>query len=290
MSRVAILGLGLMGGSLGLALRAVGGVSVAGYARRAATRDAAVARGVVEDIYVTPAEAARGADMVVACVPILQIEALLRAALPGIGEGSLVTDVGSTKAELERIIRPLVASVGAHFVGSHPICGSDEQGIEASRADLYRGAIVVVAEPESGGEPAAAGRVAAFWKSVGARVLAMPAGIHDRILARTSHLPHMISSLLAATVAREPMPESTAGLCGPGFRDTTRLARGAAAVWSDILSTNRDAVLIELGAYRDELNSLIHVLEENNVDAWTGILEQAKSARERMDKAMSNNA
>ena len=289
MSRVAILGLGLMGGSLGLALREGRGKGVAGYARRAATREAATRLRAVDEVYASAADAARGADVVVACVPILQTEPLLREALPGIGRGCLVTDVGSTKVELNRVLGPLAASAGADFVGSHPICGSDEQGIEAARADLYRGAVVVVTPPTGAEGSPVADRAMSLWESVGARVVTMPAAVHDEILARTSHLPHLVSSLLAATVGREPVPGGLADLCGPGFRDTTRLARGATAVWSDILSTNRETVLRELEAYRDQLNRLIRVLEKNKVAEWGGILEQAKSARERVDDAMSSN-
>ena len=148
METIAILGTGLMGSSLGLALRKRGApVRIHAYARRPATREAALNLGIADAVFSDPAEAVRGADIVVLCVPVLTIPKLAKACRAGLKPGVILTDVGSTKACLNKLMAEALAGTGAEFIGSHPICGSEQQGIEAGNADLYEGAMTVVTPP-----------------------------------------------------------------------------------------------------------------------------------------------
>ncbi len=278
MDKVAILGLGLMGGALGLALKARGGVTVAGYARREATRADAVRLQAVDAVFADPAEAVRGADLVVLCVPVFSMQALAAACRAGLQPGCLVTDVGSTKALLTEQIRLSLHGSGAVFVGSHPIAGSEQQGLEAARGDLYADAVTIVTRDGSE-PPAAVDKLCAFWRGVGAVVRVMTPADHDRIMARTSHLPHVAAALVAATVGRANGTENLGLFCGSGFRDVTRVAEGSPDVWLDILQSNRPAVAEEVKALQVRLDAVLAALEGNDAAALRRFLEESRSAR-----------
>jgi len=255
--RVAIHGLGLMGGSLALALRAQG-VFVAGYARRPETRAAALERGIVDACFDGPAEAAAEADIVVLCTPVMTIPELARTIAPALKPGAIITDVGSTKAWLHKVIDHPA------FVGSHPMCGSERTGLEASCADLYQDAVTVVtcpADPNEAADVSHAETIATFWESIGSRVIRLTPHAHDELVARTSHLPHLAASLLVAAVNRERHPH-LGDLMGSGYESTTRLAEGSADVWHDIVKTNAPAVRAELTAFRDELDRLLQQIDQ----------------------------
>ncbi len=280
-NHVAVIGLGLMGGSLGMALRRQPGVRVAGYARRAETRRLALECGAVDAVFDDPAAAVRGARVTVICTPVGQIAAMAAACLPGLEPGSVVTDVGSSKAEVVRRMDDLFAGSPAAFVGSHPIAGSERQGLEAARADLYRGALVVVT-PSPLTRPDALSMTEDFWAGLGARVRRMTPGDHDRLLAATSHLPHLAAALVSATVGRHA-PEQAGLLCGAGFWDTTRVAEGDPAMWHDILQTNRTAVLDELRALQGNLAAMTAALEGGDFGAVRHLLEDARTKRRALE-------
>ncbi|MCX6998556.1 MAG: prephenate dehydrogenase/arogenate dehydrogenase family protein [Kiritimatiellaeota bacterium] len=283
------MGLGLMGGSLGLALKARGGPgSVTGYARRPETRAAALQRQAVDAVCADPAEAVKNADLVVLCVPVLSMPALARACAPGLSAGSLVSDVGSTKAWLTTAMRVSLQGTGAVFVGSHPIAGSEQQGLEAGRADLYAGAVTVVTA--DGSEPAGAvERVQEFWAQLGAQVRVMRPEEHDRVMARTSHLPHVVAALLAATVGREGGTERIGPFCGPGFRDTTRVAEGSPDVWSDILQSNGPAVTEELVALKKKLDEVLALFAQDDREALRRFLRDSRASRQALRAALSQH-
>ncbi len=281
MKRIAIMGLGLMGGSLGLALKARGfdGI-VAAYARRPETRTAALAKGVVDEAFENPADAVREADLVIYCTPILTIPSLMESCTRVFKEGALLTDVGSTKDELTARVNAALAGSRAVFVGSHPIAGSEQQGLEAARADLYDGALVVVTPgPDTTDKSQSVQRIADFWSSLGALVRVISAAEHDRLMARTSHLPHMVASLLAATAARSGEDKEMGPYCGTGFRDTTRVASGSPDVWHDIVSTNAAAIRVELEAYRERLDRLIDWMDAKEFETVKDLLEEGRTAR-----------
>lgn len=282
MKRVGIVGLGLMGGSLGLAMkrRHFPG-QLRGYARRPETRQQALRLGAVDQVFDEPAAAVEDADLVVFCTPILTIPSLVSACRPALKPGCLLTDVGSTKSWLHHQIRPILRGTGSVFVGSHPIAGSEQQGIAAARPDLYEHAVVILTH-DGEVSTSALDATRELWESVGARVRVMTPEEHDRIMARTSHLPHLTAAVLAATVGRGEDPGRWAIYCGSGFRDTTRIAEGSPEVWHDIVSSNAEEVASELRALRRELNQLSDLIEQNRFDSIRQFLEEARSRRRRL--------
>ncbi len=280
MERIAILGLGLMGGSLGLALKARGFKgAIAVYARRAETREIAMSKGIADFVCDDPAAAVRDADLAVYCTPILNIPDLVEQSRAGFKDGVVLTDVGSTKAELARKVGERIKGTGALFVGSHPVAGSEQQGIEAARADLYDGALVVVTPRDEERERDAVRSLDALWSSLGALVTVVSAEEHDRLMARTSHLPHLIASVLAATAGRDGAPLMVGRFCGTGFRDTSRVAEGSPEVWHDIVSTNAASINDELKAYRIELDTLIGWLDQRKFENIKRYLEASRDCR-----------
>ena len=272
--RVAILGLGLMGASLGLALRGKG-VRVVGYNHSPANARTALERGAVDAVADSPAEAVAGASMVVLAAPVLTNIAFAEAIAGALAEGAIVTDMGSTKGEFCR--RVSAAHPGMCLVGSHPVAGSEKQGAGAARAELFVGRRCVVT-PLPGTQEDAICRVEALWRAVGATTLRMPPEDHDRLLARTSHLPHLVSAALAETIGRDRAAE-VGTFCGPGFCDTTRLAAGSVAMWQDILETNRAAIESELRAFKDALDALYRDIQSGDSVSWTRFLDRARAAR-----------
>jgi prephenate dehydrogenase len=281
MVNVAIIGLGMMGSSLGLALKRAGGISTTAYARRPETRADALRFGVATAVAVSPAEAVSNADIVVLCTPILSMEALLRAIVPALKPGALVTDVGSTKAELMRQVGPLFKDTRTVFIGSHPMAGSEKTGIEAGRADLYDGATIVLTPSTADAGGPAVAVLQRFWEKIGGRVLVLDPDDHDRIVARTSHLPQLAASLLALTVGRDPFP-LVSRLCGNGFRDSSRLAASSPEMWHDIIKSNQVPIRAELEAYRGQLDALLALLDAGNFEGLRRMLDESRSARARL--------
>ncbi len=282
MERVAIMGLGLMGGSLGWALRRSGYAgTIHGYARRAETREESVSRGMVDRAFDDPAEAVAGAEFVIFCTPILTIPDLVRQCRSALPEGCIVTDVGSTKSKLMRDVAGILGDSPATFIGSHPVAGSEQQGLAAAREDLYEGALVIVT---AGASSAQTGRVTEFWARLGSHTLVMEAEAHDRLMARTSHLPHMVAVLLALTAGRDGDRKRTGAFCATGFQDTSRIAEGSPEVWHDIVSTNADMLVEELRAYERTLGELLELMEREDFDGVKRMLEAGRAARKELMK------
>ena len=280
MKRVAIIGMGLMGGSLGLALKRLGLAEVSAYARREETRRLALAMGAADHGFETAQSALKGADVVVFCTPVCQIPELARSCRDSLEPGCVITDVGSTKADLVRAMAVLLKGAKASFVGSHPMAGSEKTGVEAARTDLYCGAVTAIT-PGDGVPESAVAVVAGLWSGVGAKVVRLAPDIHDDLVARSSHLPHLVAALLAATAGRDIPPELPA-FCGPGFRDTTRVAAGSPEMWHDIVKTNKTAILTELRAYGAHLNELIGAIDRQDFEAVRTFLERARKLRMTM--------
>lgn len=275
--RLAVLGLGLMGGSLALAARRRGlAAHVSGYARRAATRAQALAAGAVDAAFDDPADAVRGADLVVLCTPVLTMEGLLRACRDALAPGALVTDVGSTKRVLVDTLDMLLRERDAAFVGSHPMCGSEQSGFDVADEGLYEGAMVIVT-PAAGTAEDAVGRVSRFWEGVGGRVRVMSPDAHDRTIARTSHLPHLVAAALAVTVGRDGA--GAGPYCGSGFRDTSRVAEGSEDMWHDIVKSNDRAILDELGAYERVLVQVRELVAAGDFEGVRRFLASARAHR-----------
>ncbi|HEY1065023.1 MAG TPA: prephenate dehydrogenase/arogenate dehydrogenase family protein, partial [Pirellulales bacterium] len=233
---VAILGVGLMGGSLGLALRRRGlADEIVGIGRSRESLQAALACGAVTRIATDLADGLRDAEIIVVCTPVALVAEQVQAAAAVCSPNALATDVGSTKRAIcDRLSAPLPH--GVRFVGGHPICGGEKAGVEAARADLYENRVVVLT-PTATTLATDAATLTEFWTSVGAKVVEMSPHEHDEALAHTSHAPHLVAAALAAA-----LPHDYARLTGTGFRDVTRVAAGGPELWRQIFLDNRDAV------------------------------------------------
>lgn len=275
---VAIVGVGLIGGSVGLALRKRRlAERVVGIGRRMSSLRIAQRRGAVHQITTRLAAGVDEADLVVVCTPVDQIVEHVRQVAAACPEGALITDAGSTKQSLVAALDGRLPR-SVRFVGSHPLAGSHHKGPAEARHDLFQARTVIVT-PGPTTRNADAKRVARFWRALGARVVEMPAEQHDRVLAATSHAPHVMAAALAAATPAEWLP-LTAG----GWRDTTRIAAGDPALWSAILTDNRRAVLAALDAVRRELDGLTQALVTGDFEVLEQRLQAAQTRRELADR------
>jgi prephenate dehydrogenase len=261
--RIAVLGVGLIGGSIGLAAREhVEGAEVIGFGRDSSRLRRAVELGAIGHAAGSLEEALDGADLCFACAPVGALPGLVQAALTAAGAGTLVTDVGSTKGELLRRIDD------PRFVGGHPIAGAETAGVEHARADLFEGAVWYLT-PLAHSEGLLYERLHRFVVDVGARPVALEADTHDRLVAVFSHLPHVLANVLASQAATRLSDHGEAlRQVGPSFRDMTRVAGANTAMWSDIYRSNRRAIVEEIRAFRGELEEVERRLEDGDVADW----------------------
>ena len=247
---VTIIGVGLLGGSIGLAIKALGGgIRVAGVGRRAQSLRAAMKVGAIDSAHLDISQAVPQSDMVILATPVGAFENCLRAIKPCLKKGAVVTDIGSTKGAVVRLAAR-VLGVGGPFVGSHPMAGSEHRGSAYARADLLAGATCIVT-PTPHTPPASVRRVEAFWRALGMRTVRMAPAAHDRAVAEISHLPQALASLLMM----RPKPGHLK-LAASGFRDMTRLAGSDAQMWRDIFLTNPAAILDALDRFGRSLEDL----------------------------------
>jgi prephenate dehydrogenase len=280
--RMVIAGVGLIGGSLGLAARARGlvGESI-GYGRGEENLRVAERRGAVDRYSLTPAAAARDADLIVLAVPVRSLRAVAVDLLPHARPGAVVIDVGSVKgsvvAALDAVVRP-----PSSFVGCHPIAGTEHSGAASALPDLFDRQLCILT-PTGATDPAGLQRVRALWEALGMRVEVMPAAEHDRLLALVSHLPHVAAYALVAAIeaervaGRDPLTYS-----GGGLRDTTRIASSHPEMWRDIFLDNRPEVLRAIDEFRAALERLRGSIEREDPVALEGELARARGARSRL--------
>jgi prephenate dehydrogenase len=274
--RLSILGVGLLGGSIGLAVKeAVKGCTIVGYGHRRSSLQTAQQVGAIDESYDDPASAVRGADWVVLCTPVGVFPDVLRAIAPALASGVIVTDVGSTKASVVRIAKELVPKT-AYFIGSHPMAGSEKRGVEFARADLLSGALCIVTPDESTNSDALV-KVESFWRLLGMRTTRVSPAEHDRLLADVSHLPHAVAAALVAM-----QDEASFELAGKGFADTTRVAAGDAGLWRDIFLDNRDNLLAGIDRFRAQLDRLAKGLRESDASAVKAWLDAAAQRRGKL--------
>jgi prephenate dehydrogenase len=241
--RLAILGVGLIGGSLALALKAAGAVGeVVGIGRGLANLEKALELGVVDRITRDAAEGVRDADLVFLATPVLALPEAAAAIAPHLKRGAILTDGGSVKGSVARAIEPLLPP-GVHFVPGHPIAGTEKSGAEAAFATLYRGRRCILT-PTDRTDRDALDLVRQVWETTGSEVVLMDVEKHDRVLAAISHLPHMVAySLVNAVSTYDRYEENILEYSAGGFRDFTRIASSDPTMWRDIALTNRDALL-----------------------------------------------
>ncbi|HEX4132064.1 MAG TPA: prephenate dehydrogenase/arogenate dehydrogenase family protein [Pirellulales bacterium] len=275
--RVAIVGVGLIGGSIGIDLLRRGlAKSVVGIGRNKASLADALKAHAVTDTTLDLEQGVAEADLIVVCTPVGQIAADVRRAATACRPGTIITDAGSTKAAIVAELDGQLAGDVA-FVGSHPLAGSEKRGPTAATADLFVDRTVVVT-PSERSRSADVSRVTGFWKSLGARVVTIAADEHDRIVAATSHLPHIAASALAASLVEGDLP-----LVARGWLDATRLAAGDPGLWRQILLANRDHLLDALRRYDESLGRLRAALEHADGDAIERFLADAKQTRDRFE-------
>lgn len=275
---VAIVGVGLIGGSFAAALRARGlAKRIVGAGRSRATLMQARQLGLIDDI-LDLSEAARQADLIFLAAPVGAMASLFEQMLPTLNPQALITDGGSTKADVaEAAYRSLGGRVG-QFLPGHPIAGAEASGPQAARADLYESRVVVLTPlPENTPEQRA--RLERIWQACGAKVVNMDVQAHDRALASVSHVPHFLSSAYMHQVLASDDADERLALAGTGFRDFTRIAAGSAELWRDIFLANREAVLAELALVRESLEQAETALREQDGQTLLQFLERAAVAR-----------
>ena len=272
--KLAVIGLGLLGGSVALAARERGlALRVAGAGRRRPPLEDALARGLVDEIG-SVEEAVSGADLVVVATPVGAMPATLQAAAAHLTPGAIVTDVGSVKGPLADSL-PGILPPGVEYVGAHPMAGSHEKGNAHARADLFRGACCVVTPIPSTNAEALA-RVRGFWEALGARVIERSPGVHDDEVAWVSHVPHVLAFAFAHALGQAPA--QVGEMAGSGFRDFTRIANSDAELWGEILSSNTKALIGPIEAFKGALGELAHVIEHGDAEAQERFLSSAREA------------
>ena len=277
---LAIVGVGLLGGSVAKAARAAAlARTVVGVGRDAARLERALSDGALDRATTDLDAGVRGADFVLLAAPVLAIEALLERVWRAAPDGATLTDVGSTKAGIVRRAEALAAGRPLAFVGSHPMAGSEQSGYGAARADLFEGATVLVT-PTDGTEPRALKAVTGFWEALGARVSALDPEAHDRAVAAISHLPHAVADALMDAVARFA-PEALE-FAARGFKDTTRIAASDPDMWAEIFLANRTALGASLGAFRQALATLEGAIAGGSREEIRALLARVKAAREAL--------
>jgi prephenate dehydrogenase len=278
--KASLIGVGLLGGSLGLALRKRRlAARVEGFVRREASIAECERLGVVDRASLDLAAVVRDADLVVLCTPLAQMTELTRSFAPHLKRGALVTDVGSVKGVVVREIEPLVAAAGADFVGSHPMAGGEQTGPAAARAELFQDALCLVT-PSPATAPEALQKTEELWRQLGSRLLRVSPEFHDELVARSSHLPHVLAAELANFVLSPAHPPEQAQVCATGFRDTTRIASGSPEMWRDIAMANRAPLSAALADVIGNLQQLGRALDAADARALEEFFQTAKHRRD----------
>lgn len=279
--RLAVVGVGLIGGSVAAALRRAGACrEFVGAGRNPANLERALELGIVERTFTEPAEAVRGADLVLVAAPVAQFPRIFAAIAPALEPDALVVDGGSTKQDVAAAARAHLGAALARFVPSHPIAGAEKSGAAAAKAELLDGRRVVIT-PLAETTPEAVARAEAMWRACGARVSRMTPEAHDAVLAAVSHLPHVLSYALVHEFAGRPNSGELFGLAAGGFRDFTRIASSHPEMWRDICVANRAALLVEIERYASKLGELRALVERGDGAALEQVFAEARAARER---------
>ena len=277
--RVALIGVGLIGGSLAAALRRAGvAPSITGFDRDVPSLERAISLGVIDAAAGSVTEAVRGADLVVLAVPVRAIGAVLHDVGLAMDAAAVVTDVGSTKTDVARTAREELRERYPRFVPGHPIAGRETSGVDAASPDLFKGArVVLTPAPETAAE--ALEGVRGAWEAAGARVSLLAPEEHDRIFAAVSHLPHLLSFALVSEIVERPNAAELFGFAAGGFRDFTRIAASSPEMWRDVALQNREALLAELARYEARLAVFRELIEKGDGPGLQRLMSEARSAR-----------
>jgi len=276
---IAVIGVGLIGGSFAAAMRRAGAVArIVGVDRDAAALERAAALGIIDTAAESASEAAAGAELVFVAVPVRAMGPVLHDVSLGLGPATVVTDAGSTKADVVRTAAHELRDRVARFVPGHPIAGRETSGVDAATPDLFRGARVVLT-PEAQTAPDAVDLVRACWEACGARVSTMPAAAHDRIFASVSHLPHLLAFALVSEIVSRPDSAELLGFAAGGFRDFTRIAASSPEMWRDIALANREALLEEMDRYAARVAVFRELVAKGDGPGLQRLMTEARNAR-----------
>ncbi len=280
--RTAIIGIGLIGGSFALAAKRAGIVeTVVGVARSDETLEAALEIGAADEVTTNSAQAVRGADLVYIAVPVGATRGVFAQIRDSLEPGALVTDAGSTKREVMQAAAELLPD-HISFIGGHPMAGSEQSGVRAARADLFEQAVYFLIPTDTTSQDEL-NKMQEVVQALAAIPNVQTADYHDRLMAATSHLPHLVAAALASTVAKlAGDDQEVQSFVGTGFSDTTRLAEGSPEVWRDILMSNADNLGESVEELMAALQALAAALHEADSDACVRLLTEARQARRRL--------
>lgn len=276
---LAIVGVGLIGGSFAAALKRAGVVKrVIGTGRRPENLQKAIELGLIEQAVTLP-EAARVSDMIFLATPVGAFESILTVMRPTLNPAAVVTDGGSTKQDVIAAARAALGDRASQFVPAHPMAGSHETGPAAARADLYQGRRVILT-PLPDNRPQDVALVESLWRACGARTLKLAPAEHDSAMACISHIPHWFASLYMHYVATGPQPELRMDIAAGGFRDFTRIAQSSPEMWRDIFIANREPMLQEIATLRAQLDRAEQALRDGDAQWLERMLDEASKARQ----------
>jgi prephenate dehydrogenase len=285
--KLAVIGVGLIGGSFAAALKKAGKAShVTGVGRSGANLELARSRGLIDDIARDAAAGVRDADLVLVAAPVAQFPALFAAIAPALRPGTVLTDAGSTKCDVIAAARRALGAKVSQFVPGHPIAGAEQSGAEAASATLFRERRVVLT-PLAENAPAAIDEVAGAWSACGARVTRLAAEEHDALLAAVSHLPHLLAFALVHDIAGRANAEQLFSFAAGGFRDFTRIASSHPEMWRDICIANRERLMAELKHYQAKLAELERLLAASDGAGLERLFGEARAARNQWLKSSS---
>jgi prephenate dehydrogenase len=279
---VSIVGVGLIGASLGLALKGAGVVrEVIGVGRSSANLDQAKKMGAIDRV-ADLAEAVQSSQWIVLCVPVAQMRAIFTQLEPHLGSNTLITDAGSTKSDVILAAKEVLGKKVCQFVPAHPIAGGAQHGAAAARADLFQGKQTIICQLQEN-SAADVALVEEFWKVLGSNIKRISAVQHDAIYAAVSHLPHILSYALMASVLNSEDAEQKLGHAGAGFRDFTRIAASSPEMWRDICIANKQAILKELDQYLSVTGRLREMIAKEDAVGLEKVFQKASQARQKWD-------
>ncbi len=290
LNKIVIFGVGLIGGSVALALKKTGvAPKIVGIGRNIENLQTAINLGVIDEAEADIAKAVGDADLVLIATPVAQTQKILEAIIPHLSQSTVVTDAGSTKSDIAQYV--MNASKQAknpehflsQFVGGHPIAGAEKSGVTAAKEDLFIGKNVVLT-PNEKTSLEAIKLVSELWQTTGANVSEMTAQTHDQIFAAVSHLPHLLAFALVNNLANRPNAKQLFDFAASGFRDFTRIAGSSPEMWRDISLANKTALLNELEAYQAEISALQNLLKNEDSQGLQAMFEHASQARQAWQK------
>ena len=284
MKKIVIFGVGLIGGSLALALKLkYPNLVIVGVGRNSYNLQDALNLGVIDTAETDIEQAVKNADMVVIATPVAQTPTILSAILPHLEPQTVITDVGSTKSDVVAYAKAILDKKSLQFVAGHPIAGAEKSGVTAAKTDLFIGKNIVLTPSENASQDAVQ-KVRAMWLATGANVSEMTAAQHDSIFAAVSHLPHLLAFALVDELASRNNAQQLFDFAASGFRDFSRIAGSSPEMWRDVAIANREALLLELEAYQTKLSSLQEKLKNQDATGLQAMFDRASKARNNWAK------